>query len=66
VFNEVDEAIILEIDDETWEIKAGGSVVFEKKPGNYDFVVFYKESSQIAAEGTKTWTVSSYKWRISD
>jgi hypothetical protein len=64
VFNELNEDIILEIDDETWEIAAAGSIVFEKKPGSYDFVVTYKDTGLIAAEGTKQWTVSSYKWRI--
>jgi hypothetical protein len=65
VFNELDEAIILEVEDESWEIEAQGSIVFEKKPGTYNYVVFYKESGSIAGEGTKEWTVSSYKWRIS-
>ncbi|MBN1218219.1 MAG: protein kinase [Anaerolineae bacterium] len=64
VFNELDKDIIVEIDGETWEIAAAGSIVFEKKPGSYDFVVTYKDTGLIAAEGTKQWTVSSYKWRI--
>ena len=64
VFNELADDITLEIDDETWDIPANGSIVFEKKAGAYDFVVRYKENGQIAAEGAKQWGVSSYKWRI--
>ncbi len=64
VFNELGEDILIEIDDDTLEIPANGSIVFEKKPGTYNFVIFYQENGQVAAEGTKEWTVSSYKWRI--
>jgi len=64
VFNELADDITLEIEGETWEIPGGGSIVFEKKAGRYDFVVRYKETGQLAAEGTKEWGVSSYKWRI--
>jgi hypothetical protein len=66
VFNELADDVILEIDNETWEIPANGSIVFEKKAGTYNFVVRYKEGGQLAAEGSKEWGVSSYKWTISD
>jgi serine/threonine protein kinase len=64
IFNELDKDIILEIEEESWEIAANDTKVIEKKPGTYNFVVKYKDTGSIAAEGTKTWTVSSYKWRI--
>ncbi|MBN1993664.1 MAG: protein kinase [Anaerolineae bacterium] len=64
IFNELDEDVIVEIDDETLEIAAHEAEVVEMKPGTYNFVVTYKESGEIAAEGSKTWGVSSYKWRI--
>ena len=64
MFNELDKDIILELDDESWNIPAGGSIVFEKKPGSYDFVILYKESGTVAAEGSKSWNEATYKWRI--
>jgi tRNA A-37 threonylcarbamoyl transferase component Bud32 len=64
IFNELDKDIILEIEGEVWEIAANDTKVIEKKPGTYNFIVRYRTTGSIAVEGTKTWTASSYKWRI--
>lgn len=65
VFNELDQDVILEIDDQTWEIAANDSQAIQMPPGTYDYRVEYKETEEIAAQGTKTWTLNqAYRLHI--
>jgi len=32
--------------------------------GYYDYMVTFKDSGGVGAEGQKTWTVKAYKWRV--
>ena len=63
IFNELDRAVTLEIEDETVVIAAHDTKVIEKIPGTYRYTVRYT-NGQIAAQGTKTWGFKAYKWRI--
>jgi hypothetical protein len=65
IFNELQEDIILEIEGEVWEIAANDTKVLEVPPGDYDYKVTYKETGQLAAQGSKTWTLNrAYRLRI--
>lgn len=65
IFNELSEDIILEIEDKTWEIAANDTLVLEIPPDDYNYRVTYKETGQLAAQGTKTWTLNkAYRLRI--
>jgi hypothetical protein len=65
VFNELDNDIILEIDDQSWDIAANDSQVIETLPGTYNYTVRNKETEEIVAQGSKTWTLNrAYRLRI--
>jgi|GEM_PF-1175470 len=64
VFNDLDHPIILEIEGQTWNIAANDTKVVEQPPGTHTYRVSYVENGQLAAEGTITWTLKAYKWRI--
>lgn len=65
VFNQLSQDIILEIGGQTWDIAANDTQVIEKPPGTYSYTVRYKETDEIAAQGTKVWTLNrAYRLRI--
>jgi len=64
VYNDLSEEIILEIEGESWNILPYNNVVVEKLPGIYTYRVIYRRNGQLAAEGTQTWDVKAYRWRI--
>lgn len=64
-FNELQDDIILEIDDQTWDIAANDSQAIEILPGTYNFTVRDKATEEIVAQGSKTWTLNrAYRLRI--
>ncbi|MEM7343855.1 MAG: protein kinase [Chloroflexota bacterium] len=64
IFNNLEHDIILEVDGESIEIKAFDTKVIEKAPGTYDYTVTYSETGLVAAQGSRTWDVKVYRWRI--
>jgi len=64
VFNETGQDIILQIEDTTYEMAIDDSKAIEVQPGTYDFTVIFADTGEVGAEGQKTWTVKTYKWRI--
>ncbi|MDM8532280.1 serine/threonine-protein kinase, partial [Anaerolineales bacterium HSG25] len=64
VYNDLSQAIILNIEGETWNIAANDTEVVEKLPGIYDFTIVYQDNGQLAINGIKTWDVKAYRWHI--
>ncbi len=64
IFNETGKDIILDIDGETFDMAIGDSKAIEKKPGTYKFTISFQDTGAVGAEGEKTWTVQTYRWRI--
>ena len=64
VFNETGQNIILQIEDTDYEMAVDDSKAIEVPPGTYDFTVIFADTGEVGAEGQKTWTVKTYKWRI--
>ncbi len=64
IFNQTGQDIILDIEGEILEIAADDSKAIEKQPGDYNYTVTFKDTGAIGAEGQKTWTVQTYRWRI--
>ncbi|HRV95203.1 MAG TPA: serine/threonine-protein kinase [Anaerolineae bacterium] len=64
IFNELDQAVILEIDGQSWPIPAHDTKVIEQAPGSYRYILRYAVNGQTAAEGYRDWTYKAYRWRI--
>ena len=65
VFNELEDDIILEIDDQSWDIATNDTQVIETLPGTYNYTVRDKDTEEIVAQGSKTWTLNrAYRLRI--
>jgi serine/threonine protein kinase len=64
IFNETGRDIVLELEGEIIEMEVDDTEVIERQPGIYNFIVTFKDTGAIAAEGQKEWTVQTYKWRI--
>jgi len=69
IFNELDQDIVVEIESDTsagsWDIGANDSEVIEIPAGTYNYLVRYKETGEIAAQGSRTWTLNqAYRLRI--
>jgi serine/threonine protein kinase len=64
IFNETGREIILNLEGQVIEMDIDDSKAIEKKPGTYNYLVTYKDTEAVAAEGQKTWEVRTYRWRI--
>lgn len=64
IFNELDQAVILDIGGQSWPIPAHDTKVIEQAPGSYRYILRYAANGQIAAEGYRDWTYKAYRWRI--
>ncbi|MCB0167411.1 MAG: protein kinase [Anaerolineae bacterium] len=64
IFNELDQAVILEIGGQSWPIPAHDTKVIEQAPGSYRYTLRYAVNGQVAAEGYRDWTYKAYRWRI--
>ena len=64
IFNETGQDIILKVEDTDYEMAVDDSKAIEVQPGTYNFTVIFASTGAVGAEGQKTWTVKTYKWRI--
>ena len=65
VFNELNQDVVLAIGGQLWDIAANDTQVIELPSGTYDYTVRYKAGNEIAAQGTKTWTLDkAYRLHI--
>ena len=64
IFNETGRDIILNLEGDIIEMAADDSHALETGPGTYSYVVTFKDTGGVAAEGEKEWTVQTYIWRI--
>jgi hypothetical protein len=65
VFNELNQDVVLAIDERLWDIAANDTQVLELPSGTYDYTVRYKAGDEVAAQGTKTWTLNkAYRLHI--
>ncbi|GEM_PF-5762537 len=64
IYNDVGRDIILQIEGESWNLRANEKQTIEKPPGTYTYTVIYRENGQLGARGRKVWQAKAYRWHV--